>query len=155
MAAHLGEEVEVDAAERELLGALSADEWTDVRTRRRRRRRLKRLLKIGLVIGSGKRHAALRERDEALRAVYWHPLAATLHAFTRWHDADAVQATQDTGTETAGELREVLGPPPAEACRPRDAAHALPCRALPRNDFDPLLARRATCRNFDAERPLP
>ena len=29
LAPHLGEEIEVDAAERDLLGSLSPDEWTD------------------------------------------------------------------------------------------------------------------------------
>ena len=111
----------------------SPDEWTDSRQLADdASAALKRLLKAGLVLGAGKRHAALRERDETLRGVYWHPLAATLHAFTRWHDADAVQAMQDTGTETAGELREVLGAPPVEAMDRGDPpAIASPCRAPP------------------------
>ena len=156
LAPHLGEEIEVDAAERELLGTLSPDEWADSRQLSDDdSAALKRLLKAGLVIGAGKRHTALRERDETLRGVHWHPLAATLHAFTRWEDADAVQAMQDTGTETAGELREVLGAPPVEALELGDHRQRI---ALPRTahtGFDQLLARRATCRNFDAEKPLP
>ena len=156
LAPHLGEEIEVDAAERELLGALSPDGWTDSgQLADGASVALKRLLKTGLVLGSGKRHAALRERDETLRGVYWHPLAATLHAFTRWHDADAVQAMQDTGTETAGELREVLGTPPVEAMHRGDGGQRLALPRTARTEFDHLLARRATCRNFDAEQPLP
>ncbi|KAF1718844.1 putative peptide maturation dehydrogenase [Pseudoxanthomonas wuyuanensis] len=156
LAPHLGQEIEVDAHERELLGALSPDEWTDSRQLSNgASTALKRLLKTGLVVANGKRHAVLRERDEALRDVYWHPLAATLHAFTRWQDADAVKSMQDTGTETAGELREVLGPPPAEAVGRGHAGQRLALPRTARNDFDALLARRATCRNFDAERPLP
>lgn len=155
LAPHLGQEVEVDAVERELLGALSPDEWTDSRQLSDDvSAAFKRLLKAGLVVSNSKRHATLRERDETLRGTYWHPLAATLHAFTRWRDADAVQSMQDTGTETAGELREVLGAPPVEVM---DRGHAGQRLALPRaasTDFDLLLARRATCRNFDAERPL-
>lgn len=155
LAPHLGEEIEVDASERELLGALSPDEWTDSRQlSHEASAALKRLLKAGLVVGDGKRHAALRERDETLRGVYWHPLAATLHSFTRWEHADAVQAMQDTGTETAGELREVLGPPPVEAMDRGDSSRRLALPRTPRTDFDGLLARRATCRNFDAEKPL-
>ncbi len=156
LAPHLGEEIEVDAAERELLGTLSPDEWTDSRQLSDDASAvLKRLLKTGLVVGTGKRHAALRERDETLRGVHWHPLAATLHAFTRWHDADAVQAMQDTGTETAGELREVLGAPPVEALDRGDSEQRLALPRAVRSDFDHLLVRRATCRNFDAEKPLP
>jgi putative peptide maturation dehydrogenase len=155
LAPHLGEEIEVDAAERDLLGSLSPDEWTDSGQLADASVALKRLLKTGLVVGTSKHHAAMRERDENLRAVYWHPLAATLHAFTRWQGADAVQATKNTGTETAGELREVLGPPPVEAMDRGSADARIALSRTPRNDFDRLLARRATCRNFDAGRPLP
>ncbi|MGH8025560.1 MAG: putative peptide maturation dehydrogenase [Pseudoxanthomonas sp.] len=154
LAPHLWEEVGVDAAERELLGALSPDEWVDSRALADEAV-LKSLLKKGLVVGTGKHHASYRERDEALRGVYWHPLAATLHAFTRWQEADAVQAMQDTGTETAGELRQVLGPPPVEAMDRGSEAQRIPLPRTARTDFDHLLARRATCRNFDADRPLP
>lgn len=156
LAPHLGEEIEVDAVERDLLGALSPDEWTDSRQLSDdASTALKRLLKVGLIISDGKRHAALRERDETLRSVHWHPLAATLHAFTRWQDADAVQAAKNTGTETAGELRQVLGVPPVEALDRGDSEQRIALPRTARTDFDQLLARRATCRNFDAEKPLP
>lgn len=155
LAPHLGEEIEVDTAERELLGMLSPDEWVDSSQVSGAAPALKGLLKSGLVIGSGKAHAVHRERDEAMREVHWHPLAATLHAFTRWQEADAVQAMQDTGTETAGELREVLGPPPKEAMERGEQSQRIPLPRTARTDFDHLLARRATCRNFDADRPLP
>jgi putative peptide maturation dehydrogenase len=157
LAPHLGEEVEVDPAECALLGAMSPHEWSQASTvvGGDQSAALKRLLKSGLVVASGKRHAAHRERDEAVRRVHWHPLAATAHAFSRWRDADAVQAMQDTGTETAGELREVLGPPPPEAADRSAGAARLPLTRSDGNDFDGLLARRATCRNFDQQRPLP
>lgn len=156
LAPHLGEEVEVDATERELLGALSPGDWRDSRTLPDDLRApLRRLLKAGLVIGSTKAHAAMRERDEVLRGVYWHPLSATLHAFTRWHGADAVQAMKDTGTETAAALRDVLGAPPPEAAALAGDDARVPLPRSDGNDFDALLARRATCRNFDADRPLP
>jgi putative peptide maturation dehydrogenase len=154
LAPHLGVETRIDAAECELLGALSPDEWIGGGTLDGREA-LKSLLKKGLVVGTGKRHAVHRECDEALRGVHWHPLAATLHAFTRWQEADAVQAMQDTGTETAGELRQVLGAPPVEAMEHGDEGQRIPLPRTARTDFDHLLARRATCRNFDADRPLP
>lgn len=155
LAPHLGEEVEVDAAERELLGVLSPDEWVDSNQLPGEASALKRLLKAGLALGSGKAHSTHRERDEALREVHWHPLAATLHTFTRWQEADAVQAMQDTGTETAGELRQVLGAPPVEAMGRGGESQRIALPRTTRTEFDHLLARRATCRNFDAERPLP
>ena len=155
LAAHLGEEVELEDAEVGLLGALSAEAWTDARGLDADAATVRRLLKLGLLIGSGNAYASHRVRDEAVRAVHWHPLSATMHAFTRWNDADAVQAMQDTGTETAGELREVLGAPPAEAFMAGDADARIALPRAPRDGFDALLARRATCRNFDAQRPLP
>ena len=155
LAPHLDEEAMVDPAERELLGLLSPDEWIDSRQVPGGSSALKPLLKSGLVIGSGKTHTVHRERDEALRRLYWHPLAATLHAFTRWREVDAVQSMKETGTETAAELRQVLGAPPVEAVARGDEAHRIALPRAARTDFDYLLARRATCRNFDAERPLP
>ncbi|MGN6513970.1 MAG: putative peptide maturation dehydrogenase, partial [Lysobacteraceae bacterium] len=68
LAPHLGEEVEVDAGERELLGLLSPQLWTDARTLPPTlQRALKRLLRAGLVVGSTRAHAAHRARDERLR----------------------------------------------------------------------------------------
>ena len=156
LAPHLGEEVEVDAAERELLGALSPSQWVDARTLAAHPpAALRRLLKEGLLVGDGKRHAAHRARDEALRATYWHPLAATLHAFTRWSGVDAVQNMKDSGTETAVQMREVLGAPPVEAARRGDAPSQLKLPRIGATGFDHLLARRVTCRNFDPARALP
>jgi putative peptide maturation dehydrogenase len=156
LAPHLGEEIEVDAAERELLGALSPSQWIDARTLAAHPpAALQRLLGEGLLIGDGKRHAAQRARDEALRATYWHPLAATLHAFTRWSGVDAVQNMKDSGTETAVQMREVLGAPPVEAARRVDAPSQLKLPRIAATDFDRLLARRVTCRNFDPARALP
>src|SRR6185312_16346035 len=104
---------------------------------------LRRLLKAGLAIGSTRAHAAHRGRDECLRGAHWHPLAATLHAFTRWDDADAVRNMQDSGTETATDMREVLGAPPPEAAAIGDAANRIALARVAGDDFDALLARRA------------
>lgn len=156
LAPHLGQEVDVDAVERELLGALSPQQWmVDIEVEPALRPALKRLLRVGLVIGSTKAHATHRARDERLRDTHWHPLAATLHAFTRWDGADAVKNMQDSGTETAASMRAVLGSPPVEAASRDDAAKRIALPRAARTDFDALLARRTTCRNFDAARPLP
>ena len=156
LAPHLGEEVEVDAGERELLGALSPERWVSTNElSAESRSTLRRLLKAGLAIGSTRAHAAHRDRDERLRGVHWHPLAATLHAFTRWSDADAVKNMRDSHTETASDMRKVLGAPPPEAAATGDVGARIPLARITGNDFDALLARRATCRNFDPARKLP
>ncbi|MDR7135596.1 putative peptide maturation dehydrogenase [Lysobacter niastensis] len=156
LAPHVGDEVEVDEVEREFLGALSPSQWVEAATLTGHpAQTIDRLLKEGLLIADGKRHSAMRARDEALRGTYWHPLAATLHAFTRWSEVDAVQNMKDSGTETAAQMREVLGPPPVEAAACSEGAGHLPLPRIAPNDFDHLLARRVTCRNFDASRKLP
>ena len=156
LAPHRGEELEIQAQERELLGVVGPARWIDAAILSDgATAAMARLLAEGLLVSDAPEHAHWRERDDAVRAVHWHPLAATLHAFTRWSGVDGVQNGKDSGTETAVEMRRVLGPPPAEAACRGDAAAAI---ALPRvapNDFDRLLARRATCRNFDPSRALP
>jgi len=58
LAPHLGHEIDVDTAERELLGALSPEEWIDTRTLDADdAATCKRLLQHGLLVGTGKRHA--------------------------------------------------------------------------------------------------
>lgn len=156
LAPHLGEEIEVDAAERELLGLLSPRQWiADATLDPALRPAMRRLLVAGLVIGSTQAHAAHRTRDERLRDTHWHPLAATLHAFTRWSGADAVKNMHDSGTETATSMRHVLGAPPVEAATRADGTKRIALPRAARSGFDALLARRATCRNFDATRALP
>ena len=159
LAPHIGEEVELDAGERELLGQLSPGQWVDAGSLDADiAQALPRLLAEGLVIadtGTGTAQAGWRDRDARFREVHWHPLGATLHAFTRWEGVDAVQNSKDSRTETAVEMREVLGAPPVEAaCRGDESARLKLPRVAP-GDFDRLLARRATCRNFDASRRLP
>ena len=155
LAPHLGAEVEVDAEERELLGAVSSSAWIDVEAMPQHSQAAReRLLEQGLLLAEGADLGNLA-RDEALRAVHWHPLAATLHAFTRWQDVDTVQNMRDSGTETGVGLREKLGPPPVEAASRLPISRRLPLPRSPPTDFDRLMARRATCRNFDPARPLP
>jgi len=130
LAPHLGKEVEVGSDERELLGALSPGQWIEADSIDADAELLVRLLREGLIVSDAPEHAAMRERDESLRRTYWHPLAATLHAFTRWSGVDTVQNQKDSGTETAVAMRQVLGAPPVEAARRvEDDARVHVCRA--------------------------
>ncbi len=154
LAPHLGTEVEVDGTERELLGAMSPGQWVDA-AGIEERTAMERLLAEGLLVSDDPAHAAMRARDESLRGTYWHPLGATLHAFTRWSGVDTVQNMKDSGTETAVEMRQVLGVPPVEAARRAGAPDLKPLPRIAPTAFDDLLARRATCRNFDPTRKVP
>jgi putative peptide maturation dehydrogenase len=116
---------------------------------------LTRMLELGLAISDSAEFSEWLARDERVRGCHWHPLSATLHAFTRWSCINAVQNMKDSGTETAVQMRQVLGAPPVEAARrsARDMLLRLPRVAS--TSFDDLLARRATCRNFDPSRKIP
>lgn len=157
LAPHLGDPVVVDQMQREMLGRVSPTQWQPIPDDQHDRAICLWLLQKGLLISDSPTDAdqALhRESDEKLRQAYWHPLAAVLHAFTRWQGVDAVKNTRDSKTDTAVSMREVLGPPPEPT--PVDATAE--CVDLPLHQdsaFDDLLARRATCRNFDDSRPLP
>lgn len=153
LAPHLGHEVEIDEAELRLLGAMSPDHWMSAKQIPAEKTVVTRLLAEGLLLGDGKRHAGMREREEHFRGTHWHPLGATFHAFTRWSGVDTVQSVKDSGTETALEMRSVLGIPPAATTRRAQHARALP--RIPPTPFDDLLARRTTCRNFDPSRKVP
>lgn len=157
LAPHLGEPVDVDAMQRELLGRIGATQWQDVPADEDELAACEALLRLGLLVSASPGDEAalqVRQADDRQREAYWHPLAAVLHAFTRWEGVDAVKNTRDSGTDTAVGMREVLGPPPAPTAVAADAeSQMLPLQDD--TDFDVLLARRATCRNFDEHRPLP
>ncbi len=156
LAPHLGEEVDVDAAERELLGTLSPVVWVDAGDPGTSApEALARLIDVGLVVADSADSDSHQVRDEAQRTTYWHPLAATLHAFTRWSGVDAVQNMKDSGTSTVAEMRKVLGTPPVAAVERAPQALRLPLPRIAPTAFDDLLARRATCRNFDPARKVP
>ncbi|MGQ4660596.1 putative peptide maturation dehydrogenase [Lysobacter sp. F6437] len=155
LAPHLEAAVDVSAGERELLGRLSPTDWVDTKALAGDAETVRQLLKSGLVVARGKRHAAHRERDERLRETQWHPLAATFHAFTRWSTLDTVQGMRDSGTETPEQMRAAFGPPPVAAPSRGEASSSVPLPRAEPTAFDQLLGRRVTCRNFDAARPLP
>ncbi|HYG07577.1 MAG TPA: putative peptide maturation dehydrogenase [Stenotrophomonas sp.] len=157
LAPHLGEPVEIDARQCALLGSISPSCWTPIDAVEAASSELHDLLSAGLLLArDGEMHAQHRARDERLRATYWHPLGAVLHAFTRWDEVDAVRNMKESGTETALEMREVLGPPPVESTkRVTDDAALIALPEVPHNAFDELMHRRVTCRNFDATRPVP
>lgn len=156
LAPHLDAPIAVDARQRELLGSLSPSEWIEASSASATVEEIAALTDCGLVLqnvrnGIGAEHQG---SDERLRAAHWHPLGAILHAFTRWEGVDAVKNTQDSGTETAAGMRDVLGPPPA-ATTSQGQGEAIALQHAEPDAFDALLQRRATCRNFDDSRPLP
>lgn len=155
-APHLDAPVEVDAAQRELLGEISPSRWIDTAELPQALEHgvLDRLVSAGLLLTDDPRHEAMRERDRVMRTVHWHPLAALLHTFTRWSDVDSEANARDTGAVTAAQLREVLGKPPCEVEQRSDTARMVTLEPPGLSAFDAMLGMRATCRNFDPARAV-
>lgn len=155
LAAHLDAEIQVDGAERELLGELSPGLWVDSTSLPARfAPLLPSLLEHGLILAEDALYPEHRERDETLRAGHWWPAAAMMHRLARWQGLDSVSIMQANEMSTATELRRKLGPPPAHAVQHGDGSDRVALPRIDGNAFDAMLARRATCRNFDGERPL-
>ncbi|WP_305805021.1 putative peptide maturation dehydrogenase [Stenotrophomonas sp. YIM B06876] len=156
LAPHLEREVEVDRIERELLGSVSASRWTErVWGSGQEAAAAQRLLQAGLLLSGDAAFERHAERDQAIREAHWWPLAAVAHRFGRWHGTDGVAALEASGLATATGLREKLGPPPPAVAERVPVHQRLPLPRLPADAYEALRTQRATCRNFDAARPLP
>lgn len=156
LAPHLEDEVEIDADARELLGRIGPGAWTDAGPwLSEHPDTLATLLREGLVLADAGDHPDHRERDEALRAAHWWPPAALAHRMSRWRGVDSAAAMDANELSTAADIRRQLGAPPPHVVERADATQRVALPRLPDGEFERLLARRATCRNFDAARALP
>lgn len=154
LAPHLEGEIRIDPSDLQLLGAVSPGEWIDPDALQADSPEgIERLLEVGLLIGDDDRVALHRQRDEAVRDHHWWPASALFHGQGRWQAVDGVKTMEENDLVTAKGLRSRFGAPPVHVAERTEHLQRV---ALPRadnNDFDALLARRATCRNFD-DRPL-
>lgn len=150
LAAHLPAPVDLDPADVDALGRISETTWT---TRAQAtvavgEERLRRLVDLGLVLEQGGNTPA-SGRDRAVREANWHPLLATAHAFTRWSGVDSLAEQAASHIRSTEDLIAQSGPPPPHFHVRADARRRTALE-VPRADaLDDLLARRATCRNFD------
>ena len=149
-----GAEIVLDDEELVALGRLSEAQWRDAEEIDASSDTLSRLLAKGVIVSDAAELGAARERDDAVRDQYWLPASAAAHYFTRWEGVDADPDSKPPGYDSMQGLIEKLGaPPPAVTARVEPSARvALPAGAS--DEFDALLARRVTCRNFDVSRPL-
>ena len=156
LAPHTGREHALDPDECGLLGHLSPQRWLELETfPAGAQLALVRLVRAGLVVTDDPAHAEHLRQDDALRGAHWHPISALAHGLTRWSETDSVAAMRQGGTETAAELRAQLGPPPPERITRQATGRPVVLPRSGQGDFDRLLRRRATCRNFDLSRTLP
>lgn len=153
LAAHLDAPLRVEAGDVELLGRIVPDAWVDAAHSNIGEADLDRLLHSGLLISDGAAYAGHRQRDQRVRDASWWPLSALAHRLGRWSGIDSAQQMREEKLVTAQDLRRRFGPPPPAVMPPATEPLALP---LPEDEpRDLLLARRATCRNFDTARSLP
>ncbi|MBT2767694.1 putative peptide maturation dehydrogenase [Stenotrophomonas sp. ISL-67] len=152
LAAHLDQSVPVSVAQRELLGSLSSRHWKDASEVAATQADWQALLGAGLLISDGDEHAEHRRRDESMRDGHWWPLAALAHRHGRWSGVDSAAQMRESNMVTAQDLRQQLGaPPPAVQTQP-GRYQALP--AVEATEYDRMLERRTTCRNFDVQRSM-
>ncbi|MEP7043758.1 MAG: putative peptide maturation dehydrogenase [Dokdonella sp.] len=154
-AAHLEQAIEIDAAMVDALGRISDSRWAsraDVAARIGEDR-MRALIDAGLVLTEGGESLADRH-DQQLRDMQWHPLAAIAHRYSRWSAVDSVASQNDSRIHSTADLIGEFGPPPAHLHTRRDARDRTPLPRPSASGLDELMARRATCRNFDVDREL-
>lgn len=154
LAGHLDQAVPISAAQRELLGNLSAHQWVDADLLSADVDIWQPLLAAGLLISddADAEVSRYRQQDEALRDAHWWPLSALAHRHGRWRGVDGAANTRNSDLVTARGLRRQLGaPPPTVEARP---GVYQPLPPVPADAYDQLLERRTTCRNFDAGRSI-
>jgi putative peptide maturation dehydrogenase len=154
LAPHLGVEIEIGNDEMLALGGISLTLWRERAACEQQSSVdvIARLLALGLLVSDAPEGAALRERDEVLRAQHWRPLSAAAHMFSRWGDMRVDKGMQFPSFE---ELVESYGTPPAPAIERADAGTALLLPSAERAGLDETLFQRYTGRNFDPAAILP
>lgn len=155
LAAHLDQEVALEADDVHALALCPVDEWTDVAGLESSigKSRLARWVESGLLIGDHPAHAALRERDQSARDLHWNTLSAVTHAQSRWQAVDTSAWKREADLPDTAAMVARYGPAPAVQPRLADAQHAL-SPGTPPEPLNTLLRQRRTCRNFDPARPL-
>jgi len=151
---HLEREVELDTEALLALGTVSQTIWRErgALLQQMPEAVLERLLAQGVLIGDTPEHAALRERDELLRATHWRPMSALAHTFSRWHD---VRAETGMHAPSFQELLDTYGEPPPSTFDLGSAAAALKLPPVTPAPLDEVLFQRYTGRNFDLQATLP
>lgn len=112
------------------------------------------LLDAGLLLDAAAGHRAMA-CNLAAKEVPWWPLALVAQASGGWDGID-IQARYEAGLmPSSRQVVEANGPAPDHEYLRRPDAPILSLPAPTARDFDALLARRRTCRNFDAAAAVP
>jgi putative peptide maturation dehydrogenase len=148
LAPHLTEPVAVTLRQLAVLEAFDAEQFKPSDTAGHDESTLQELIALGLLFEPTTDDERAR-RDAVLREVPWWPPAAAAQAHGEWDGID-IEARNEAGLmPSSEEMVDTFGAPPGHEYR-RTPGEALPLAPPSRRDFDALLARRKTCRNFDA-----
>ncbi|MGB0133609.1 putative peptide maturation dehydrogenase, partial [Dokdonella sp.] len=156
LAAHLDEEIPLDADEVRVLGQLSPGNWVDLDELENESDTpiLERLIDKGLLISDADAHAELRRKDDEIRDSHWRGFSAALHRHTRWHAVDTLEAERRFGKETDRPFLERLGDPEPPVCERVESDKRIPLARPGETALEELIRSRVTCRNWDTSRPL-
>lgn len=156
LAGHLDQPLALDETAVRLLGRLPMDEWVEVDTLPGElSSALPGLLAQALAFAEDGPDDQGRRGDDAVRAGNWHAASLLAWRHTRWQGVDGVAALRQAGAEDVAQMHAHFGaPPPEAAAAGSDQTVAVALPDSPATDFDRLLARRSTCRNFDTGRAL-
>lgn len=154
-AAHLDEPVPVALDQLAVLQAVPLD-WTDAAALQESHGEaaVQALLALGLLISDADEHAGWRDRDQATRDISWWTPALMAQAHGGWRDLD-IQARGEQGLMLSSQqMVDAFGAAPEPDYRRAPGATPVALPLAEPNDFDALLQRRRTCRNFDAAATL-
>ncbi len=153
LAAHLDEEVVLDAATLGALAAVHDSRWEESTAVAARigADRLAALRAARLVLCDDGSDPEALARDEAIRAGYWRPLSAIAHYHSRWSSTRVADDPRRTRFRELAEMVEAYGPPPPEFPESPPGAATLDLPVPAPSALTELARRRATCRNFAPE----
>jgi putative peptide maturation dehydrogenase len=152
LAPHLGTPVELDALDVDALGRLGESRstpWPAV-AGAIGAERLQSLIERGLVLVEDA-SVPLPAADAGLIDPPWHPLLAAAHMFSRWSGVDSLAAQGESRIQSTADLIDEYGPPPPHHYTRVDAKRRIGLQRPAADSLDALMARRATCRNFDVD----
>ena len=112
------------------------------------------LLNKGLLLNDSEQHAHWRERDQVLRDVAWWPPAAIAMAHGRWNEVDIGARDKRGLMMTSQETVDAFGAAPEPEYRRNENTKPVALSKPRKTEFDTLLSKRKTCRNFDHEQSI-
>jgi putative peptide maturation dehydrogenase len=155
-AAHLDGPVQVDLAELKALEQISADAYEEEAqlTQAHGEPIIGSLLSKGLLLSDNQEHAHWRERNQVVRDVAWWPPAAIAMSNGRWKDIDIGARDKRGLMMTSQETVDAFGAAPEPEYRRTENIPPVALARPQKTEFDTLLSKRKTCRNFDPDQSL-